>query len=91
MLNNQSKLFQFQCHGDPVCNNELQFSPILKLPSSGTNPGSVRDLPPLDYEDKIQWKRKSAQALRKLAQKILEARKLVAAYSKERKMLPRLF
>merc|ERR1712141_565229 len=51
----------------------------------------MQDAVPTLGSSSIQWKRKSAAALRKLALQILASRKMLNAFPKERKMLPRLF
>ena len=49
------------------------------------------DIPSLG-DGRLKWNRKSAVNLRKLAQKILASRrKMIKTFTKERKMLPRLF
>lgn len=84
----------FQCLGG-ICSHDsddYQFSPVEVKPDLNRAPGLFLDsVPKLEETNRILWKRKSKEALRKLAQQILASRKLVAAFAAERKMLPRLF
>jgi hypothetical protein len=67
--------------------NSAPVLPISGLPLRVSNSRQV-----FTSEGHSKWKRKNAAALRKLAQQILAARKLVnLAYPNERKMLPRLY
>ena len=60
--------------------SDYEFAPIIRTDDVD---GSIldSDLPVLEG-DKLQWKRKSAAALRKLARKILSARKLGEYFKK---------
>ena len=80
--------------------NDDDYEYTMILPATTNDVGNnyqlkadiMQDAVPTLGSSSIQWKRKSAAALRKLALQILASRKIMnASFPKERKMLPRLF